>query len=126
MIRIQLLDCPLLLAYKHSHTMKEGCRDYAAPDLDVVFVNATRSVGGEEDNTSNTSHTDNDPHEAAMKAFLEFLYLMDAATIVRSTRSSFSDTIIKTKGLVCTAVPGDTGGTVLEVGRVYRKRVWLL
>lgn len=45
-----------------------------------------------------------DPKLTAVSAFIDYLFLMDAAMIVR-TRSSFSGTAAKIKGLDCQAVP---------------------
>ncbi|CAN0245335.1 unnamed protein product [Scytosiphon promiscuus] len=84
----------------NSKSMSRNCTSDAAADgeLRAGFVDL-----GIADSDAHTNFS-KDPKLSAVSAFIDYLFLMDAAMIVRS-RSSFSGTAAKIKGLECRSAP---------------------
>lgn len=76
--------------------MQRNCTAFGAEhgDLQLVYTDVGLTPG--DTHTMYSAHRD----EAALSAFLDFLFLMDATVIVR-TRSSFSGMVTAMKGLPC-------------------------
>lgn len=73
--------------------MERNCSSHSATDFDMAFVDM--GVADKDVHTSFSEHP-----AAALNAFVDYLFLMDATFIVRSG-SSFSGTVSSIKGLRC-------------------------
>ena len=85
----------LLTSVPCSKSMAEDCTLQAASD-DMVMGHVDMGLNASDAHTAFSKH----PLRTALSAFLDFLFMMDSAVIVR-TSSSFSGTVADIKGLHC-------------------------